>query len=193
MKKIINRAKLPPPETVVIKVDPRDIANNLVFPKIKYEISASVECETVFTGRILPIPKVLLFYLTHKELLIFVTIMEEVNKNGECELSVKEMAKKTKISIPTLSTCLYNMRKVGLLLERPNGHRGSGRIRRINYQTVQHLNDLVEGEDLGVYVRIRKATRKTVIDNLTKSDIKGAYDNFVINPEDDPIEAEEYD
>lgn len=157
MRKIPQRAVLPQPEPLIIKLDRKQLKNGIVLPKVQYQMVASVEAEEVFNGMVLPIPKVLIYYLNHNELLVMSYIMEDTNDNGECALSVKEMATKLKISVPTISNCLYSLRKVGLLLETPNGKRGGGRIRKLNYPAIQHLNDLVEGEDPGIYVRIRKA------------------------------------
>lgn len=192
MKKIPNRAKLPPPEPVVIKLDPKLLRGGIVLPKVKYEILATVETEEVFDGMVIPMPKVLIYFLSKNELMVVSTIMEEANENGECALSVQELAIKMRLSIPTLSNCLYSLRKIGLLLETPNGKRGGGRIRQLNYQAIQHLNDLVEEEDPGIYARIRKATRKINILNLTKDDVKSAYDTHVLEPGHDPAEEEEY-
>lgn len=192
MKKIPNRAKLPPPEPVMIKLNPKLLRGGIVLPKVKYEILATVETEEVFDGMVIPIPKVLIYFLSKNELMVVSTIMEETNENGECALSVQELAVKMRLSVPTLSNCLYSLRKIGLLLETPNGKRGAGRIRQLNYPAIQHLNDLVEEEDSGIYARIRKATRKINILNLTKEDVKGAYDTHVLEPGHDPAEEEEY-
>lgn len=192
MKKIPNRAKLPPPEPVVIKLDPKLLRGGIVLPKVKYEILATVETEEVFDGMVIPMPKVLIYFLSKNELMVVSTIMEEANENGECALSVQELAIKMRLSIPTLSNSLYSLRKIGLLLETPNGKRGGGRIRQLNYPAIQHLNDLVEKEDPGIYARIRKATRKINILNLTKDDVKSAYDTHVLEPGHDPAEEEEY-
>ncbi len=192
MKKIPNRTKLPPPEPVVIKLDPKLLRGGIVLPKVKYEILATVETEEVFDGMVIPMPKVLIYFLSKNELMVVSTIMEEANENGECALSVQELAVKMRLSVPTLSNCLYSLRKIGLLLETPNGKRGGGRIRQLNYPAIQHLNDLVEEEDPGIYARIRKATRKINILNLTKDDVKSAYDTHVLEPGHDPAEEEEY-
>ena len=192
MKKIPNRAKLPPPEPVVIKLDPKLLRGGIVLPKVKYEILATVETEEVFDGMVIPMPKVLIYFLSKNELMVVSTIMGEANENGECALSVQELAIKMRLSVPTLSNCLYSLRKIGLLLETPNGKRGGGRIRQLNYPAIQHLNDLVEEEDPGIYARIRKATRKINILNLTKDDVKSAYDTHVLEPGHDPAEEEEY-
>lgn len=193
MKRIPQKAILAKLEPIIIKIDPKQLKTGIVLPKVKYQVLASVENELVFNGMVLPIPKVLIYYLTHNELMIVSTILEETNEYGECASSVKELATKIKISTPTVSSCLYSLRKVGLLQEAPNGQRGAGRIRKLNYTAIQHLNDLVEGEDSGIYTRIRKATRKTNIMNLTKDDIKNAYDNHVLEPGHDLAEEEEYD
>lgn len=193
MKRIPQKAILAKPEPIIIKIDPKQLKTGIVLPKVKYQVLASVENELVFNGMVLPIPKVLIYYLTHNELMIVSTIFEETNEYGECASSVKELATKIKISTPTVSSCLYSLRKVGLLQEAPNGQRGAGRIRKLNYTAIQHLNDLVEGEDSGIYTRIRKATRKTNIMSLTKDDIKNAYDNHVLEPGHDLAEEEEYD
>lgn len=193
MKRIPQKAILQKPEPIIVKVDPKELKTGIVLPKVKYQVLATVENEKVFNGMVLPIPKVLVYYLTHNELMIVATILEETNEYGECASSVKELAVKMKISAPTVSSCLYSLRKVGLLQEAPNGKRGAGRIRKLNYTAIQYLNDLVEGEDPGIYIRIRKATRKTNIMSLTKDDIRNAYDNHILEPDHDPAEEEEYD
>lgn len=193
MKRIPKKAILAKPEPITIKIDQKELRGQIILPKIRYEILATVESEQVFHGMVLPIPKVLVYYLTHNELMIVSTIIEESSEHGECSFSVKELAAKTKISIPTISACLYSLRKMGLLQEAPDGKRGAGRIRKLNYTSIQHLNDLVEGEDSGIYTRIRKATKKIDIMNLTKEDIKNAYDNLILEPGHDPVEEEEYD
>lgn len=193
MKRIPQKAKLSKPEPILVTINPQELKAGIVLPKVKYQILATVEEEEVFQGMVLPIPKVLLYYLSHNELLLVSTILEETSERGACELSVKELAVRMSISIPTVSSSLYSLRKAGLLQEAPNGQRGAGRIRKLNYKTIQHLNDLTEGEDAGIYTRIRKATRKIDIMHLTKDDIQNAYDNKVLPPNHDPAEEEEYD
>lgn len=193
MKRVPNRAKLPPPEPIVIKLDQKQLRGRIVLPKVKYQVIASVEADEVFDGMVIPLPKVLIYFLSKNELMLLSTIIEETNENGDCALSLKEMAVRMKISAPTLSNCLYSLRKIGLLLETPNGKKGGGQLRKLNYPAIQHLNDLVEGEDPGIYTRIRKASRKINILNLTKEDVKGAYDTHVLDPDHDPAEEEEYD
>lgn len=193
MKRVPQKSIINEPETIIIKVDPAELKNGIVVPKVKYEVQATLEYEQVFHGMVLPIPRVLVYYLNHIELQIVSIIIEETNENAFCELTVRGIATRLKVSTPTVSNALWSLRRAGLLLERVSGNSGQSRLRKINYETVQHLNDLVEGEDPGVYGRIRKATRKIDISNMTKDDIREAYDNKVLEPGYDPIEAEEYD
>ena len=193
MRKILNTVEQSQLEPIIVKINPKELRNGIVMPKIKYEIVATIEHEEAFSGMVLPIPKVLIYFLNNNELKVVSTIIEETNETGECALTVREIAIKMQLSPPTVSGALYSLRKMGLLVEISNGERGNGKIRTLNYATVQHLNDLVEGEDPGIYSRIRKATRKTVILNLTREDVVKAYDRYVLPPDHDPEEEEEYD
>lgn len=194
MKRKIQKSQLPAPEPIIFKIDPTQCSNGIILPKVKYQLVASIEEEQAFHGMVLPLPKVLVYFLTHTELMIVATIIEDTNNTGTCSLTVREFAKRIMVSIPTLSNALYSLRRRGLLLEVPNGKRGAGKLRIINYDTVQYLNDLVKDEDTGVFIRIRRATRRKIdINHLTKADIKKAYDNIVLEPGHDPAEEEEYD
>lgn len=181
------------PKPFKIKIDPKEFYGLISLPRIEYEVSAFVERDDVFEGEIVTIPRILIFFLTHTELKLFVYILEESIREGECRSTLKELSKKLKLSIPSISNAFYDMRKMGLLFEGPNGMRGGGRTKKINFKAVQHLNDLLEGENPDVYSRIRKASRKTDILKMTKADIHKGYDNHVLTPNHDPEEEEEYD
>lgn len=193
MKRVPQRAKLTKPAPIIVKIDPMALKSGIVLPSVKYEIVATVDEEQVFDGMVLPLPKVLIYFLNRNELLVLATILEDSLERGECRLTVKELGKRVCLAIPTMTAALYSLRKIGLLLEQPDGRRGAGRVRKLNYAAIQHLNDLVADEDHGVFTRIRKATRKVHIMNLTKADIHEAYDNHVLPPDHDPAEEEEYD
>lgn len=192
MKKTQKKARIPTAEPIIIKIDQKSLRAGLVLPRVEYEVVARFESEEIFHGMVIPIPRVLVNFLTNGELKIVVNIMEESNRNGECKLTVMELAARNSLSATAVSNHLYNLRKMGLLRERSNGIKGAGRFREINYKTVQHLNDLVEGEDPGIYARIRKAIRKKEISNITRGDLKMAYDTQVLPPGHDPAEEEEY-
>lgn len=193
MKKVIKKALSPKADPILIKIDPKQYKNSILVPKIQYEVTAMVVPEQVFNGMVVPMPKVLLYYLNHNELMIVATILEETTNNGECVLTVREMAIKLRLSVPTISNVLYALRQQGLLTEAPNGKRGAGKVRMLNFKAIQHLNDLLKDENPGVFTRIRKATRKKDVSKLTKADIEKSYDHKVLAPVHDPAEEEEYD
>lgn len=113
MRRAPHKSQLSKPAPIIIKIDPSELKNGIVLPQVKYEVLATVEETQVFHGMVLPIPRVLVYYLKHHELMVVSTIIEETNETGTCALTVKELSAKLKISIPSLSNCLYSLRKVG--------------------------------------------------------------------------------
>lgn len=171
-----------------------DKTKEIKVPRVKYEVVAKIDMETAFTGEVTPIPTVLIHYLSHLELRIISVIMEDTYRYGECDQTVKELARRLCLTPPSVSHSLNSLRKRELMIESPNGLRGAGRIRKLNFKTIQHLCDLLEGEDPATYSRIGNAIRrKKSLMNVTKEDILKAYDKYVLPPEHDPAEEEEYD
>lgn len=194
MKKIRNQGPLEGFEIVKVKIDPNTLKGDILMPKVHYKVITTAEVERVFNGMILPIPRVLMYFLNHTELQLIGMIMEETATKGECYFCIKDYATRLNITNATVSASLYKLRRKGLLIEAGNGRRGRGKIRKINYKTISHLDNLVEGEDIGVFTRLKKVLKqKFIITNITKADIHNAYDNKVLPPIHDPEEEEEYD
>ena len=193
MRKIPRKAILEDPKPIKVQIDPLSKKETIMMPEITYVVVPSVEMKPKFTGAITPMPTVLINLLTHLQLKIITIILEESYRNGRCTLTIEEIALRLATTHQTVSNALKSLRKRGLLLEVPYNNKRIGKLRELNFKTIQHVNDLVEGEDPGVYARINKATRRTAIENLTKEDIRNAYDNKVLPPDHDPAEEEEYD
>lgn len=193
MKKILNIDEVKLEKKVRITISPRELRSKLMIPKVQYYIAAEAKVDAVFSGMVMPIPKVLIYYLHSTELMILTLIMEECNDTGYCYFTNPEMSVRLGLSPVSIGIGLQSLRKMGLLAERPNGSQGAGRARRINYDTVQYLNDLMEGENPGVLVRVRKRFSRRSILKITKADIKNAYNNKLLDPDHDPAEEEEYD
>lgn len=193
MKKVYRRLPKAKPDPVSIKFKAGEVKKEtLVMPEISYQVIANTEMKAVFTGDITPLPTTLIFYLNHAELMIVATIMSETTTNGECNLNIREMARRIYASEVTVCNAISALRKSGLLLEKKSGVRNS-KSRIINYEALQHLNDVLEGENPGIYARIRGKLRKKNIFNITKEDVMNAYDNKILPPDHDPMEEEEYD
>ena len=63
-------------------------------PQIDYKVVADVTMQKVFTGRITPIPTVLVHFLRPVELLFVSTIIEEIVLHGECTLTTMEFTQR---------------------------------------------------------------------------------------------------
>lgn len=163
-------------------------------PKINYQVTTFVETEEVFHGMTLPVPRVLLYYLKHSELLVLMVILEETCANGICKLTIADMARRLHSCYHSIGYTLHQLDKQGLIITSSRQTRLGRKIRSIDYKTVQHLNDLVEGEDPAVFSKIRSVLKqKFKIRNITREDIEKTYDTRILPPEHDPEEEEEYD
>ena len=92
--------------------------------------------------------------------------------------------------IQTVYTVLNNLKKMGIVYE---DRKGWDVLRAIDFEAVQHLNDLVAVEDRGVYIKLRKHVKYRNISKLTKKDIEKCYDLRILPPDHDSEEEEEYD
>ena len=193
MRKIPRKAFLEAPKPIKVQIDPLSKKETIMMPEITYVVVPSIEMQPKFTGAITPMPTVLINLLTHLELKIITLILEESYKTGRCTLTMENIATRLATTHQSISNALKSLRKRGLLLEMKSDNKRCGKLRELNFKTIQHVNDLVEGEDPGVYARINRATRRTALENLTKEDIRNAYDNKVLPPDHDPAEEEEYD
>lgn len=185
MKRRVER----PPKS--LKVIPQRIQNmNIDIPSLEYKVVAQPILKTKFTGHVTVIPTVLIFYLNTAEFRIVATIIQETLENGACDLTIKQIAIRNTMSLPTVYTCIHNLRKMRVIYEEREGRKVK---RAIDFDAVQHLNDLVSIEDRGIYKRLREKVRLKNINNLTEKDLEKSYDRYVLPVDHDPEEEEEYD
>lgn len=185
----MRRRQEKPPKEIVIK--PQRIQNiKIAMPQLEYKVVAQPILKTQFTGHVTVIPTVLIFYLSNQEFKVVATIIQETMECGACVLSAQQMCIRNSISIPTMYSVLHNLRKMGIVYEQREGRNVK---RAIDFNAVQHLNDLVSLEDRGIYTRLRGKVRLKNINNLTEADLQKAYDKYVLPVDHDPEEEEEYD
>lgn len=178
-----------PPKSV--KVVPGKVQlTDLKVPDIEYKVVAQSVLKTAFTGNVTPIPTVLIFYLNPDELLVAATIIQETMENGVCSLRKKAMGIRLKLTLRTITEALYHLKKMGIV--RQMG-RGWNYRWAIDYSAVQHLNDLLVNEDRGIYRRLRGKCKLKNIKNINKDDLGKAYDRYVLPPNHDIEDEEEYD
>lgn len=174
-----------------LSVKPQRIQNvALAIPKLEYKVVAQPILKTEFTGHVTAIPTVLIFYLNATEFKIIATIIQETVECGVCLLSAKQFAIRLSVTINRIYDELYRLRRMGLLYE---DRQGRTVARAVDFKTVQHLNDLLEAEDRGIYGRLRKRMKLRNIRGVTKDDLNLVYDKYVLPVDHDPEEEEEYD
>lgn len=159
-------------------------------PKLEYKVVAQPILKTTFTGHVTAIPTVLIFYLNSMEFKIVAAIIQETMENGVCLLTASQFATRFKTCLPTIYDNLYNLRKMGVIYEDRQGRQVA---RAIDFNAVQHLNDILSIEDRGMYRRLRDKLKLKNINNITKDDFERVYDKYVLPPDHDIEEEEEYD
>lgn len=160
-------------------------------PQVDYKVIADITMRTEFTGRITPLPTVLIHYLRPNEFLMIATIMEDIINDGECALTSEGFMRRIGISAPTLYDTKSSLRKMGLIQEE---HMSNWKYRyHINWKAVNNLEELTKDEPPEIMMLIRKATRKTVLENLKREDVESSYTEKVLPYGHDPREEEIYD
>lgn len=174
-----------------LPVQPQRIQNvAFAIPKLEYKVIAQPILQTTFTGHVTTIPTVLIFYLNTTEFKIVAAIIQETVENGVCLLTIKQFATRLKVCIATIYDNFYNLRKMGIMYEDRQGRQVA---RAIDFNAVQHLNDILNIEDRGIYRRLRDKMRLKNINNITKEDFNRVYDKYVLPVDHDIEEEEEYD
>lgn len=174
-----------------LPVQPKRIQNiAFAIPKLEYKVVAQPILKTTFTGHVTTIPTVLIFYLNPMEFKIVAAIIQETMENGVCLLTVPQFVTRFKASCKTIYDSLYRLRKMGIIYEDRQGRQVA---RAIDFDAVQHLNDILSIEDRGIYRRLRDKLRLKNINNITQKDLERVYDKYVLPPDHDIEEEEEYD
>lgn len=164
---------------------------DIKIPKLNYKVVVDdVSMQTAFTGNVIGLPTVLVFYLHASELKVVCVILQEIMERGACILTYQQLSKRLCISLPTLYQTMKNLKRMHIIDELRKGWK----IRRwLDFQAIQHLNDLVDIEDRGIYPRLRRKCRNRNIGKITEDDVRSAYDQYVLPPDHDIEEEEEYD
>lgn len=187
----MRRKSSKPSYEKTIKFNPNRVqTTDIKIPNFNYKVVAETEEKTAFTGHVTLIPTVLIFYLHANELKVAATIMQEIMENGRCLLATKQFCVRLQLSKPTLYSSMKALRRLHVIIEKRHGWKVD---RSINYEAIQHLNDLVSIEDRGIYTRLRSKCKYRNIENITEKDLDGSYDKYVLPVDHDPEEEEEYD
>lgn len=193
MKKIRPTYSFSEQEAITVNVDPNEMKQQIVMPEVEYKVIATAKPRVAFHGTVIMMPRVLIYFLTHKELVVMTFIMDQTAAHGACWTTVKEMESQLALSSTTISGVLYRLRLMGLLMEKPNGQSGSGRVRTPNFEAIQHLDDVLDGESTAVCTRMHVLCRDMNVMSLRKDDVQRVCNHKVLPKDHDPEEEEEYD
>lgn len=162
----------------------------LKLPRLEYKVVAQPILDTPFTGHVTTIPTVLIFYLHPTEFKVVASIIQDTMETGVCIMTVKQFSVRLKVEISTIYGALYCLRKMGIIYEYRQGAKVA---RAIDFDAVQHLNDLLKEEDRGIYCRLRSKMKLRKIENITEKDLEQVYDKYVLPTDHDIEEEEEYE
>lgn len=159
-------------------------------PKLEYKVVAQPTLETQFVGNVTAIPTVFIHYLNQAELRTVAVILQETVEAGACALTMKQISVRLGMDLKRFYNEMHHLRRMGVIIEHREEH---SVIRAINFKAAQHLDDLLAEEDRGIYRRLRKKLRYKNISNITRDDLQKAYNKYVLPPNHDIEEEEEYD
>lgn len=160
----------------------------LMLPRMKYKTVVTVREDTVFRGRTIPMPSVLLEYLGNNELKAFAIILKHHREFGCCILKTTSMASIIGITHISLASTMTKLRNMGLVYYVVKGKK---RDKVIDWDAVQKLEEITRNWKPGGAMALRKRVKDRCVTNIQPSIIREIDTQFAIY--DDPVENEEYD
>lgn len=120
----------------------------------QYMIDTMTYKEHKFVGELLPLPMVLVKYLNATELKVFTFILGKLTCNHCCYCRREAIGKELNTSVVTVSKILTTLESMGIITQTRVGMRLD---RKINFDTIQALNDLLADRLPGAVAAFRSA------------------------------------
>ena len=162
-----------------------DVDDGVIVPSIKYETYKHFVPERAYKGKVIPIPAVLLEYLTHMELLVFALTLDQIRTGMVSNRKQTEIGKKIGVSHITLSKASSNLVKMGIL----GKARRSTKPREIKFKNIERLDEILKDRNPGAIKALRNKIGLRDISTITQPQLKW-LDMF--GGCEDEIENEEY-
>ena len=168
----------------------REIVENggIEMPVIKYKKVPQVDSEKVFNGDVTPIPDVLVEYLDKTELKIFAVILKQWRHNGCCVMRLSTLGKILQLTSVSINGAVSRLRSMGLIYYEIYGRK---RNKKIDFEVIQYLNDLLAEKKIGAATALRKKAKNKNIMSLPPTTLQYLERNFGYS--DDKTENEEYE
>lgn len=164
-----------------------DRPGEIVLPKVEYKQYADIKQWTAYTGRVVPIPFVLIEYLSYMELKVFAFIIDQIRSHTGCYTSQKEIAKRLGFTEVAISHSVSNLVKMGFVSILPHTRK---RGKTVNFDAIECLVKLTEDRKPGAAHFLREKIGLRNVTNLTPVQLS-LLDNF--GGCEDEVENEEYD
>lgn len=158
----------------------------IVLPKVEYKKYGDIKQKTVYTGRVIPIPYVLIEYLSYMELKVFAFILDQIRTHTACYCSQKEIAKRlgfTEVAVSHAANKLVQMNIVTII---PKSRK---RGKEINFDAIEYLTKLTENRAAGATHFLRQKIGTRDVMKITPVQLS-LLDNF--GGCEDEVENEEY-
>ena len=173
---------------VIQKKPISDEDGTVVMPKIQYKAVKYVDSEKKFEGEITPIPSVLIEYLDKVELKVFAHIMRQLRENGACIVRLQTMGTQMQLSNVTIANATSRLRQMGFIYYENAGHK---RNKKIDFDAIQSLNDLLKDMKPGAIIALRKRAKNKNVQHIPPTILEYIQTNFAYNEDD--VENEEYE
>lgn len=166
-----------------------DRPDEIAVPEISYKIVSEVDQQTQFKGPCVPIPVVLLEYLTKSELKLFSIILKTYRDTGRCTLRLVDFGKKMGVTPINISNMMGGLQRMGII-SNTIGY-GRKRNKEIHFDAIQKLHDYLEDMKPGAPIALRAKMKQKDISNIPPSIDLYMQANYAYS--DDEVENEEYD
>lgn len=122
--------------------------------KRQYYVDVAIYQEQKFIGDLTSIPSVLIDYLNSSELKVFARIFRQIKTSDMCIIKRSSMALELGVSPVTITSTMNSLESMGFITQCYEGRR---KYKKINFDAIQYLNDLLKDRLPGAAHAFRKA------------------------------------
>lgn len=164
-----------------------EMEDEIVIPNIKYRRVPYINGINIYKGDVIPIPCVLMEYLTYSEVRVLYVILSTIKKTGNCFLRCITIAKMLGLTQQSVNITLKNMKSMGII--KINGNKKMTKEIIINFDMINKLAEFVDGYNPGALAALRKKAKIKSFESFNLSDKEMLDEKFLDHDEE---EYEEY-
>ena len=162
-----------------------DVDDGIIMPSIKYETYKRIIPEKAYEGKVIPIPAVLIEYLSHTELIVFAMTLDQIRTGTVSAKKMTDISERAGVSQISISKASTNLVKMGILGKAPK----SKKMREIKFDNIKTLENVLKNRTPGTAKALRAKIGLRDISTLTEPQLRW-LDMF--GGCEDEVENEEY-